>query len=389
MKQKTKKSIPVLLAVLLVALSMRAPMGCVGPLVGQIQQDLQINSFIAGFLTTIPLIAFAVTAPLAGKIAVRIDIRLLLQLCLIVSAAGLVLRSFCGIPGLFGGTILLGLGIGTMNVLMPALIRQQFPDRIGFVMGLYSTAMTASSAVMAGFCQNISSVLGGWKYSMASPLILTGLAVVASISASNFIVPHLKMEISTDRASKLINLRRVSIAVFMGLQSFLFFSVLTWYPSITTSRCELPVKSGQMLLMMQLFSLIPAFIIPIISQKTGRKGQLAVVSTLLLTLGFVLILISTSAVPVILGTIILGLGMGATLSLALTFVATQGKTSAETAGVSAFSQCVGYLIAAFGPTGLGYLFDSLGNWDIILGSLTILSLGMAVFGFVGEDKRTK
>ena len=387
MKQKLIISIPVLLAIIFVALSMRAPMGCVGPLVGQIQQDLQINSFVAGFLTTIPLIAFAATAPFAGKIAIKIDIRLLLQLCLILSAVGLVFRSFCGIAGLFVGTILLGLGIGTMNVLMPALIRQQFPKRIGFVMGLYTTAMTASSAIIAGCCQSISSVLGGWRYSMVSPIVLTIFAAVVCLCASSFIVPRLTMEISANRAPKLINMRRVAIAVFMGLQAFLFFSVLTWYPSITASRFELPVKSGQMLLIMQLFSLIPAFVMPILSQKLKKKGWLAAFSTLLLTLGFVLILIGNSVMVGILGTIILGLGMGATISLALTFIATQGKTAAETAQVSAFSQCFAYLIAAFGPTGLGYVFDIFNSWNLILGCMIVLSLVMAAFGFVAGRQK--
>lgn len=386
MKQRRGTFAVLFAAVVMTAFAMRAPTGGVGPLMQDIRESLGLSAFAAGFLTTIPLIAFAVTSPLTGKLVQWKSSFAIVLAALLLTVPGLLLRSYGGKVGLFAGTVLLGLGIGVLNVLMPALIRHCFPERIGFMMGVYSTSMAGSSALMSGTCQSIALHFGGWQVSLASPVIFALAAIVLCSVTHRYLV--LPRQQTGGAKSRLFTAKRLAIAMFMGLQAFMFFSMLTWFPSIVERNGALPLASGTMLLLLQLCCLLPSLVMPMICQRTQHKGMLACFSTLGFTLGFVLLLVGSTA-ALFCATVILGLANGATVSLALTFVATQGADPVDTARVSAVSQCVGYALSTVGPSGLGYLYDVFQSWTPTLWCLIVLSVVMALLGLAAGSSREK
>lgn len=385
MKREKRQSFFAILAIVFIALAMRAPVGGVGPLVGQIQSDLGLSAFVAGFLTTIPLIAFSLTAPFAGKLAVKMDTRLLLNGCLLVSIAGLLLRSYAGIVGLFIGTGFLGVSLGTLNVLLPALLRSHYENRLGSVMGLYSTAMTAASAIVSGISISLAASIG-WEGSLAACVVFPVIAIVLFLLTGRRFAGKLTLRGSLPEG-RCFRGRHVAIAVFMGLQSFLFFSILAWFPSIIELRTTVDGASGSLLLLLQLCCLGPTFLIPIIFQRCRRVDLLAFFSPLGFTLGFILVLLGNSFAVLVIGSVILGLAVGSTLSLALALVAAQGRNPAETAKISGYCQCITYAIAAFGPTGLGYVYDACESWDPVLWCMIGLSVVMACVGILAGQRR--
>ncbi len=382
MTQARKKTGFLLLAFILISLSMRAPTSGVGPLSRAIGTDLGLDSAILGLLTTIPLMIFAVTAPLAGKVALAIDNRLLILGCLLLNALGMLLRSYGGLVGLMGGTALLGLGIGTLNVLMPAFIRRQFAASVGLMMGVYSASMTAMSALTSGTCQGLAEALGSWRGSLAFPALYCVIAMLAFLPAWSQAETRLGNALVKSR-QKLFCRRNLLIALYMGLQSFFFFSILAWLPSIVGWSHPQVKATGMLVLVVQGVSLLPSFIVPVLGQKAKRKGLLTLGVTLFFSIGFWLVLRGGANLGImVLGAVVLGLAIGSTMSLALTFVATQGVDAADTARISGFCQCIGYSIASFGPTGLGYVFDRLGSWTPVLWIVIGLSLVMALLGYL-------
>ena len=253
-----------LIAVIItVALSMRAPMSSVGPLIGLIREDVHLNSTIAGVLTTIPLIIFAITSPLAGKISARVDNRFLLRRCSLLSIAGMLLRSYCGVTGLLAGTILLGFSIAILNISMPAFIRHQFTS-VSLMMGIYSTAMTVSSALAAGLYQPITRALEGRQNSLATSIIFLLAALGVCVFSRSAIEKNFPASQSEAGHIRVLTFKNIAIAVFGGLQSFLFFSLIAWYPSVVKSRCPELESTGLLVLLPQVVSLIPTLIFLII-----------------------------------------------------------------------------------------------------------------------------
>lgn len=374
--------------IVLLAASMRCAMSCVGPLTAAFQADLGLSAFAAGFVTTIPLIAFSVTAPFAGHLAVSVDCKKLILGCYSIVAVGLLLRAFAGVVGLYLGTLLLGLAIGTLNVLMPALIRRQYPQKIGLMMGCYLTSMTAASSFFSGTCQSIAAAFGGWQMGLAAPVILTFLSLGACIASGKELSVKLEAHQKV-RARDCVTAKHVAVAVFMGIQSFFYFSMLAWLPSIVESFGSFRSGSGMLLLAMQACGLIPCLAMPTVTQRVHRRDLLCFFTASLFVLGFAAIgLWGNSSAIVFAAALMVGFATSGTLSISLTIIAQQGENAAETALISAVSQCIGYACSAFGPTGLGYLFDVFGNWQIVMVCLTVMAVGMSLLGlYAGRQDR--
>lgn len=149
---------------LVAAANLRAPLTGVGPVLDQIQADLGLPATVAGLLTTLPLLAFAGLSPLVPRLTVRHSPERVLAWALVVLAIGVALRWAPTAPGLFAGTTLIGAGAAVGNVLLPSLIKRDFPTRVGLLTAAYATIMGGIAAVASGVAVPLSEVApGGWR----------------------------------------------------------------------------------------------------------------------------------------------------------------------------------------------------------------------------------
>lgn len=386
---KGNRRIALIAGLVLVCFCMRSPMGPVGPLTGQIKASLGLSAGFAGLLTTIPLLLFGVVAPFAGKLLNRIDGKVLVPACLGLSFAGILLRSYAGVGGLLAGTGLIGLGIGILNVAIPVFIRLNFPQKIGVVMGVYTTSMTLLSALSAGFSIPLSGTLGGWGNALAVFAVLPAIAVPAwLLVAQRGSVPAGKSRSASLReAAK--GVTNLCIALFMAFQSALFFCMMAWLPSVLLERGAAKADAGLLVLLMQLVSLITNFLMPILMQRyPKRRGWLALLCGVTYAAGFLVLL--QPWVPAwerILSVVLLGLASGLCLSFALTLIAVRGRDRRETAGISAYAQCVGYLLAAPAPALLGALYDATGSFSLPVAALIVLCVPAVLAGIGAATER--
>lgn len=293
-----------------------------------------------------------------------------------------MLRSYCGFAGLIGGTALLGLGIGILNVSIPVWIRTTFQDSIGPVMGVYSTAMTALSALAAGVCVTLSARLSGWANAMAVfavfPMIALPVWLFGSSLRNSMAAPASPVSFSAIAA----RYANWCVALFMGLQSALFFALIAWLPSMLTEHGLSAASGGLMVLLFQLVSLITNFLTPVAYQRfPEHRKRLAAFCAALYAAGFLMLLLpGSSEGGLVLGVVFMGLASGASLSFALTVIAVKGSNKEEAAALSAFSQCIGYLIAAPAPLLLGALFDAAGSFLLPVTLLLALCVPLWLFG---------
>ncbi|MCE5234916.1 MAG: MFS transporter [Eubacteriales bacterium] len=392
MQLKSKKGIVLWAGLVLVCFSMRSPMSPVGPLVFQIKASLGLSAGFAGLLTTIPLLIFGAVSPFAGRLLNRAGDKTLIPACLGLSFTGIFLRSYAGISGLLLGTGLIGLGIGILNVTIPVFLRANFPERIGVAMGVYTMSMTLLSALSAGFCVPLSDAIGGWGNALAAFAVLPVLAIPAWLLAAR--QGFAKREQTQSMSLREVAKSRVNrcIALFMALQSALFFCMIAWLPSTLLECGAAKEDMGLLMLLMQLVSLSTNFLMPILLQRFPKKrGRLALLCGVIYAVGFSLLL--RAPLPAwgrVLSVILLGLASGLSLSFALTMITIRGRDRRETAGISAFSQCVGYLLAAPAPALLGSLYDAAGSFFLPVLALILLCVPTALFGIwaTGGEKET-
>jgi CP family cyanate transporter-like MFS transporter len=392
-----RETILLALGIVFVAANMRAPITAVGPLLDQIRSSLQLNNTLAGMLTTFPLLAFAFFSPLAPGLSRRYGMKAILLWAVVILTFGILLRSWSGSISLFLGTALVGIAISICNVLIPSLIKQDFPDRIGIMTGVFSVSMSSFGAVGSGLSFPIAAVLG-WP---AALRIWAALSILASIAW----LPQALREgrrksiakTATDAgrnaaaaADTKINLWKSPLAwqvtFYTGLQSLIFYCLIAWLPDILLQKGVDPQQAGFMLSSMQITSIPVIFLGSLLAGQKANHRTLVIVSILCYITGFSGMLISDGAVTYV-WTALFGIAGGLTFGLTMMYFTLRTRTSQEAAQLSGMAQSVGYLLAAVGPMLFGYLREALDNWRMPVYILIVVASLCLLFGvFAARDR---
>ncbi|WP_438350263.1 CynX/NimT family MFS transporter [Paenibacillus sp. FA6] len=376
-----------LLGIILIAANLRAPLTSVGPLIGSIRDDLGISNTLAGLITTLPLIAFALLSPIAPKLARRYGMSSVLFGALFLLVIGIVLRSAWNIGSLLIGTVILGLAISICNVLMPSLIKEKYPLKIGLMIGIYSVAMNLSGAIASGISVPLANQTGlGWKGALGLWGLLAFIAFLVWI-------PQLRRQQQTAKTvtlnEKRTNLWKSSLAwhvtLFMGLQSMLFYVIVSWLPDILKTQGMSSDSSGWILSLMQLAILPVTFIVPILAGRMKNQIVLMILTALFFFIGIGGLLSGNQLV--LLWAIFIGIGAGCSFSLAMILFGLRTTNAHDAAELSGMAQSVGYLLAAVGPILFGYLHDLTNGWNVPLIVLLVISVLMLIFGVASGRNR--
>lgn len=372
-----------ILGIILVASNLRAPLTSVGPLIGVIRDDTGISNALAGMLTTFPLLAFALLSPFAPKIARRIGMEVTLLVSLLVLTAGILLRSVPAVGALFLGTALLGMAIAIGNVLLPSIIKQEFPKKMGLMTGVYSASMNLWAAIASGISIPLAQGLGfGWRGSLVLWAILSLVSLLVWLPQLRF--RHQRSIATQGTVAPAVNLWRSRIAwqvtMFMGLQSLCFYVIIAWLPEILHQQGISHSSAGWMLSLMQFVSLPATFIMPVLAGRSSNQRMLVGITSALLFIGYIGLLSgSTLFMPVWI--ILIGIATGSCFSLAVMFFALRTRSVHEAAELSGMAQSIGYLLAAIGPTLFGFIHDMTHGWNIPLIMLSVVAVLLFIFGF--------
>lgn len=360
---------------------MRSALTVVPPLIGQIRADTGVSSGVAGLLTALPILAFGVLSPLAPRLARRLGTERALLASMLVLAAGILLRSAGSVAALFVGTAILGAAITVGNVLLPGLVKMKFPVRAGLMTAVYTTVLGISAALAAGASFPIADGTGlGWRGSLA---LWTIPALVAAVAW----IPQLRTARAANasaRAPRVVGgLWSSSLAwqvtLFMGLQSLVYYVVLTWLPEILREEGMGVGRAGWMLAIAQAVGIATMFLAPVLAGRSPSQRAVAAASVSLSGAGTLGLLIAGGDAAV-LWVVLLGLGQGACFSLTLTFFALRAPDPEHAAALSGMAQFVGYLLAAPGPFLFGLLRDATGSWTVPLVLLFAVTVCLLIVG---------
>ncbi|MFJ9370009.1 CynX/NimT family MFS transporter [Nocardia sp. NPDC101769] len=378
-----------LVGIVLVAANLRAALTGVGPLLPDIERSTGLSGTWSGVLGALPLLTFALTSPLVGRTAHRFGSPRVLGNSLLVLAAGLVLRSMPGVFFLFAGTVVIAAAIAYGNVLLPSVVKSTVPEhRIGQVTGIYVTAMGLVAAVSSGVSVPLADHLpGGWRTALGCWIILAAVALLAWIPQYRDRHDAGPTSMVRERIPWRSGLAW-QVSVFMGLQSLAFYSTIAWLPSVVHAEGVGETAAGWQLFLFQIAGLVAGIVLPILASRWRDQRIPAVAASMLSALGFAILAVAPGLA--VMASILIGLGGGACLVLALSFQGQRAATPAQAAALAAIAQSVGYLVAAVGPLVLGALHDRTGGWRLPLLLLVGLAIVQAAVGTrAGRDIHLK
>lgn len=381
-----------ILSILLIGATLRSPITCVGPLIPFVREELEVSNSIIGLINTLPLLIFGIFSPFVPKLSSKFGMEITLFIAMILLTIGVFIRSLGDISILLFGTLLLGMAIAVGNVLMPGLIKSNFPYHIGLMTGLYSVSMNVFSALASGISVPIASIPTlDWHNAMQVWSIISLAAVsIILLRLPAIRASHKKVFVKVkSQPSKVIFKSKIAWAVtfFMGLQSLIPYSLFTWLPDILLTKGYTEGESGWLMAIYQLGLIPTTFIAPIIAARMQSQRLIACISGLLFFFGLLGVSFISSDV-IIAFLILIGIGAGTTFSLAMMFFVLRTNTITESSQLSSMAQSIGYIVAALGPFFLGSIAEWTNGWTVPLAILMVVSLCIALLGIIaGKNQK--
>ncbi|SCT00466.1 CynX/NimT family MFS transporter [Staphylococcus caeli] len=390
---KVNNSWIVVIAIIFIASTLRAPLTSVGPVIDEIKENLSIGNGVAGILTTIPLLIFAIVSPFVSRVTRRFTMSYTIFYAMLLLILALLIRVVGDFNLFIVGTILLGIAIAFGNVVLPSYVKWYFPMQIGLMTGIYSATMNFTAGLGGGMSYPLSKIttfgfklsLSFWMTFAVIALCLWIICVKNRATLEKTTIKGVKVE--TSSKFNIVHSKLAwMVALTMGFQSMIFYSMVAWVPSILVDRGLNHDMAGYLLMLNQFAQVPMTFIFPIIASKLKRQRMLIVIITILFLAGFGLFF-SQSLPMLIIGIIIVGLAMGACFSLCMTLFSIRARTSDGSIALSGFGQAIGYFIAALGPFLIGLLHDVTNSWNTAILAMILMSCCVFIFGYTASDAR--
>lgn len=366
--------------IMLVAYNLRLAAVSIGPVLPDLQAELGISTALAGLLTSLPTLCFALFGFLGPELASRLGLHRTILAALATNAAGQALRIVAGnTVGFLIGTVLALAGIGVINVLMPALVKRHFPLRAGLMTALYSTTQAIAVAIAGLLTARLALSMDGWR----GPFwIWAGCALVALVP---LVITAVRFGDSFTRRVSAIRLPDVArtrlgwyMAVFFGTQSAIAYAQFGWLPSIYQEAGFTATQAGDLATIFLALVIPVTFVAPVLTQRVRNPAWLVWATAVLAAAGFIGLAWDPAQLPW-LWPALMALGGGA-FSMILVLLNMRARTQDGTAALSSFAQSSGYVLAAFGPLLMGVLKDSTGGWIAPLLFQAFLAVPMLLCG---------
>ena len=387
MTQKTKAfGLVGFVALFFIVLVLRPPVASIGPLLHEMVIDLGLSAAETSILASAPVFCFGLGAFASPALVRRFGVNRSMLFVLVALLVAMALRLFIGFPGLLLGTIAAGLSIAVANVLLPTIVRVEFPNRVALVTGAYTTLLAFSASFAAWVAVPSSAILGGWKLALGLWMLPALLAVIFWAPKASGMVADLPAAVGVaaeERSAVLRSPISWAIVGFFGLQSLGFYAILGWLPTLLIARGESPESAGSYLGLATAIGIPAGLLLSTAIARFKSLAWWAAGASTLTLLGFV-VLLATFENPSLtaLACVMMGVGQASTFPMSLSIISTRASTKAQTTQLSAMAQGWGYLVAALGTFFVGYLADITGSWSasvILLIALTLIQVGVGFY----------
>ncbi|WP_371581249.1 CynX/NimT family MFS transporter [Streptomyces sp. NBC_01314] len=386
----------VVVGIVLTALNLRPAITSLGALLEEVRVGLGMSGSVAGLLTSVPPLCFAVFGAMAPRLARRFGPAAVVCAGMVAIAGGLLIRPYAGgTAGFLAASALALMGIAVSNVLMPVIVKRWFPDRVGSMTGLYSMALALGTSAAAAVTVPMTAALGGsWRTGLAVWAVLAAAAVVPWLpfvrnrgAGSAGRAGAAQAPVREEGPAPRITRSRTAwaLAVFFGLQATAAYITMGWMAQIFRDA-GVPAGTAGLLLAVTMVMGVPlAFVIPRLATRLPHQGPIAVALGVCGLLGYGGLYLAP-AEGAWAWAMLIGIA-NCSFPLALTMVGMRARTGAGVVKLSAFAQSTGYLISIPGPLLVGVLYQHSGGWGLPLALMAALMLPQIAAGILaGRDR---
>ncbi|MFI1187832.1 CynX/NimT family MFS transporter [Streptomyces californicus] len=380
----------------LAALNLRPAITSLGALLEEVRDGLHMSGSVAGVLTSVPSLCFAVFGVMAPRLARRFGAGAVVCAGMAAIAIGVGIRPYLGsTAGFLAASALALMGIAVSNILMPVIVKRWFPDRVGSMTGLYSMALALGTALAAALTVPVTGALGGnWQTGLAvwgglaAAAVLPWIVLVRDRTPAPAPAVPAPAASGTDAPALRITRSRTAwaLACFFGLQSTAAYITMGWMPQIFRDAGVSAGTAGLLLAVTMAMGVPLAFVIPRVASRLRQQGPIVVVLGLCGLVGYGGLYLAPAA-GAWAWALLLGVANCA-FPLALTMIGMRARSGAGVVRLSAFAQSTGYLISIPGPLLVGVLYQHSGGWGLPITLMAGLMIPQMAVGFLAGRDRT-
>ncbi|MBB6390679.1 CynX/NimT family MFS transporter [Microbacterium thalassium] len=354
--------------IVLAAAMLRSPFVAVAPVAGVIGEDLGVTAGVVGLLTSIPVLCFAVFAPLAIVVIRRAGADVALTLSLGGSVIGCVVRSLGGIEAAIVGTAIMGVFLTIGNVVIPVIIARDFPPRrVHTMTGVFTSSLNVGTMIVTLSTAPLAEIVG-WRGALAAwaGFGLAALAVwipLRGLRAAFVPAPGPATAAPIEQAPVLRSRATWLLAAAFAGQAFAFYATTAWLPTLLADQGLSDSAAGAVAAIFQVAGIAGSMTIPLVTMRSSMVVGVAAVAAgwLCIPLGF-LFAPGLWLVWCIVG----GVAQGGGITSVFIMISGFGGDQRATAARSGIVQGVGYAVAAAGPIALGVMHEASGAWTLPL-----------------------
>ncbi|MFG2623341.1 CynX/NimT family MFS transporter [Streptomyces sp. NPDC048473] len=380
------------IGLVLTALNLRPAITSLGALLEEVQDGLNMSGSVAGVLTSVPPLCFAVFGVMAPRLARRFGPGAVVCAGMIAITAGLVIRPLIGgTAGFLAASALALMGIAVSNVLMPVIVKRWFPDRVGSMTGLYSMALALGTSLAAAVTVPMTNALGGsWKAGLGIWAVLAAAAILPWIPLVRDRRGAFGQPAAHHQDAPALRITRSrtawGLACFFGLQATAAYITMGWMPQIFRDAGVSAGTAGVLLAVTMAMGVPLAFVIPRVAIRMKTQGPIVVVLGSCGLIGYAGLYLAPAG-GAWAWALLLGISNCA-FPLALTMIGMRSRSGAGVVRLSAFAQSTGYLISIPGPLLVGVLHQHSGGWGLPIVLMAGLMVPQMVAGILAGRDRT-
>ncbi|WP_150459986.1 MFS transporter [Nesterenkonia ebinurensis] len=378
--------VSLIVAVVLIGLTLRGPIVGIPPLLSRISADFDFSPAVAGLVTSVPLMAFAVISPFVAVVARRVGVNRSICLALVLLGAAILVRPWIGGSGFLMMTAVVGIAITIGNVLLPVVVRRDGGPHIPKIMAASVSAYGLGQGLVAAIAVPLA-LLVGWRWSSTLPCLIVAAALIAwlvhwrNVQDRSSELPEDSRTVPIAAARSWGHVWRQGaawwLAIFFGMQALLFYTASTWSPQQLVEMSGVSESTaGSALSGFHILGIGGTLLVPKLLEWLGgadRAGLLVAGGWFVFFLGLFLV---PQGWP--LWMFIGGWVQGAGIGLGITLIAIRPVSADYGRHLSGMVQCVGYSLAALGPVVIGWLLHVTAGWAVATGALLLCAAVMGV-----------
>ncbi|MDY1003750.1 CynX/NimT family MFS transporter [Curtobacterium sp. CFBP9011] len=402
-------------AIVLVALNFRGPIVAPAPVIGDVRADLGMSATVAGLLTTIPVLCFALATPFASWVIARFTAERAVSLSLVIVLVGTVVRSIPHEAALLIGTAVIGIGITIGNVVIPVVIRRDTsPERVGLVTGVYTSALNVGSMITSLGTAPIAAAWGwpvaiavwgvlaivaaaAWTYTVGAgaawrgtdhdpePLPVTGpIDQVLDTGSVRTVTSHggpAEVETLPHPAKRWVTW---GLMLAFGGQAFSYYALTAWIPTLLHDEIGFDTaSSGASSSVFQILAVVGALGVPVLANRFRPRVIIVLVAFFWLAMPLGLLVAPQLW---LLWSVLGGAAQGGGITIIFIVIVRLVSNDDDARRMSAFVQGGGYLLGSAGPLVAGALHGATGGWTAPLLTVLVAVLLLGVVGSVAARK---